>query len=325
MTGTTLHITNGDSAAAVIREATGQQVLPWRDVLHDGPVPDCDDASLRAIRADFIAERHWAARTAVLEDLEERDATVAAAVGRRPIVLWFEPDLYDQLQVLQVVDMLSRHGAAIDSGVSLIAPPHFLGDHSPAQLTALRETARPLTQADLEYAQQAWSAFRASAPQRWQAFGFTSAPLPFLTAAVRRHLEEYPHVTTGLARSESQLLGILADGPKKGGSAFRAMQQLEEWAYLGDASFVNIVAELATEPYPLVAAGPGLESALTEHDPRSPPLWNERITLTTNGRAVLAGDQDRIALRGIDRWLGGVHLTDTDVWRWTGEHLTHGG
>jgi hypothetical protein len=221
--------------------------------------------------------------------------------------------------------MLARHGAGIDSGVSLIAPPHFLGDHTPAQLTALRETARPLTRDDLEYPQQAWSAFRAPTPQRWQAFGFTTSPLPYLTAAVRRHLEEYPDVTTGLARSESQLLTILADGPAKVHAAFRAVQQREEWAYLGDASFIEIVAELASEPYPLVGVGPALESALAEHDPRDPPLWNERITLTTNGRAVLAGDQDRIALRGMDRWLGGVHLTDTDVWRWTGEHLTHGG
>jgi hypothetical protein len=325
MTGTTLHITNGDSAAAGIREATGQQVLPWRDVLHDGPVPECDDASLRAVRADFIAERHWAAREAVLADLEARDTTVAAAVGRRPIVLWFEPDLYDQLQLLQILDMLARHGAGSDSGLSLIAPAHFLGDHSPPQLTALREMARPLTSSDLEYGVQSWAAFRAPTPERWQAFGFTTSPLPYLTAAVRRHLEEYPDVTTGLARTESQLLTVLANGATKVHSAFLAVQQREEWAYLGDASFVDIVAELATEPYPLLAVGSGLDSALAEHDPRDQPLWNERITLTTNGRAVLAGDQDRIALRGIDRWLGGVHLTDTDVWRWTGEHLTHGG
>ncbi len=36
-----LHLTNGDSAADLIREAgIGGKVLPWRDVLHMGPVPD---------------------------------------------------------------------------------------------------------------------------------------------------------------------------------------------------------------------------------------------------------------------------------------------
>jgi hypothetical protein len=35
-----LHVTNGDSAAGTLR-ATGvvQRIIPWRDALHDGPVP----------------------------------------------------------------------------------------------------------------------------------------------------------------------------------------------------------------------------------------------------------------------------------------------
>ena len=41
------------------------------------------------------------------------------------------------------------------------------------------------------------------------------------------------------------------------------------------------------------------------------------ISLTETGRAVLAGRQDRVAICGIDRWLGGVHLqTDASIWRW---------
>ena len=40
-----LHVTNGDAAGDGIRQAAlaeqaGDAVLPWRDVLHDGPVPD---------------------------------------------------------------------------------------------------------------------------------------------------------------------------------------------------------------------------------------------------------------------------------------------
>ena len=40
------------------------------------------------------------------------------------------------------------------------------------------------------------------------------------------------------------------------------------------------------------------------------------VTLTDTGRAVLAGEQDRIGICGIDRWLGGVHLGSADLWRW---------
>jgi len=31
---------------------------------------------------------------------------------------------------------------------------------------------------------------------------------------------------------------------------------------------------------------------------------------------VLAGQADRVALLGIDRWLGGTHLTPAATWRW---------
>ena len=39
------------------------------------------------------------------------------------------------------------------------------------------------------------------------------------------------------------------------------------------------------------------------------------IRTTPTGREVAAGRADRIALCGIDRWLGGVHLTADRPWR----------
>jgi hypothetical protein len=54
----TLHITNGDSAAGIMRQAGfAGEILPWRDVLHEGrvqahlPLPE-----LSHIRARFIAD-----------------------------------------------------------------------------------------------------------------------------------------------------------------------------------------------------------------------------------------------------------------------------
>jgi hypothetical protein len=44
------------------------------------------------------------------------------------------------------------------------------------------------------------------------------------------------------------------------------------------------------------------------------------VAATDAGHAVLAGNQDRIAICGIDRWLGGVHLhSGAPVWRWNAE------
>jgi hypothetical protein len=48
---------------------------------------------------------------------------------------------------------------------------------------------------------------------------------------------------------------------------------------------------------------------------------NGTIELTDLGRDLLAGRDDRIARCGIDRWLGGVHLTGPGPhWRWDRAH-----
>ena len=47
---------------------------------------------------------------------------------------------------------------------------------------------------------------------------------------------------------------------------------------------------------------------------------NGELALTDDGRSVLAGDADRVALIGFERWLGGVHLRAGDeLWRWDAE------
>lgn len=44
----------------------------------------------------------------------------------------------------------------------------------------------------------------------------------------------------------------------------------------------------------------------------------ERRAIMTNlGTAILTAEQDWIHIAGIDRWLGGVHLTGHEAaWRW---------
>jgi hypothetical protein len=64
------------------------------------------------------------------------------------------------------------------------------------------------------------------------------------------------------------------------------------------------------------ASQAGGANALPTFSPNALSLDDE-LMLTDDGRRVLAGDADRVRLRGIDRWLGGVHLTGRGpVWRW---------
>jgi hypothetical protein len=54
-----LLVTNGDSAAECIEGAAlSAEVLPWRDVLHEGPVSaGIPNAELGEVRSRFIAAR----------------------------------------------------------------------------------------------------------------------------------------------------------------------------------------------------------------------------------------------------------------------------
>jgi hypothetical protein len=47
------------------------------------------------------------------------------------------------------------------------------------------------------------------------------------------------------------------------------------------------------------------------------PLVEEgqRVAITDLGRRVLAGELDRVRVAGLDRWLGGTHLTPANPWR----------
>jgi hypothetical protein len=94
---------------------------------------------------------------------------------------------------------------------------------------------------------------------------------------------------------------------------FVAHQEREEPVFLADAVFASYLKDLSDAREPLVL----LEGGGTIGDPHAGDgLWNQEIVLTEKGREVLRGDEDRVRLIGIERWLGGVHLSSETPWRW---------
>jgi hypothetical protein len=319
-----LHVTNGDAAAEALRLAgLPGEALPWRDVLHEGPVPaGLDPAALAEVRARFVAARGWSAYETVLADLTERDAALARAAADPAveIVLWFEIDLYDQLQFLQVLDRLTTRRpagastAAVDVG-ALSGMDGFvgLGACDAGQIRRLYRTRRPVLEAAFSLGQAAWAAFTAADPAAIEALlASDTSALPELAAALRRHLEEFPATGDGLARSERQLLSALAGGARTPLEAFAVQRAGEARPFLGDTIAWDRLGDLGSCRHPLVAHPD--QAALL---PPGEAFVHQPLILTATGRAVLTGRVDRAALGGLDRWLGGVHLTGpTPAWRW---------
>ena len=122
---TQLIITNGDQAADLLREAgIGDTILPWRDVLHEGPIPDADDTIFAKIRAQTLADGQIITEAKVIEDFKNRQEILNNHQQYDTIELWFEHDLYDQLQILQILDTLGRLNRI--NNVTLVQSPAYL-------------------------------------------------------------------------------------------------------------------------------------------------------------------------------------------------------
>ena len=231
--------------------------------------------------------------------LIEFEDAVAHAGDSAEVVLWFEHDLHCQLMLVRLLDQLA---CMAPRAVSLVGTGYFLSE---GDVRALFDNRCVVTTVMIAVARTAWASFTSPDPTALASYvAGDTAPLPYLAPALRRHLEQFPSTANGLARTENAIVAALAGGPRARPAIFEAARAAEETPYMGDTIFWDYLEALCRGPEPLVGENSG------------------GARLTERGEDVRAGRADAIALRGIDRWLGGVHLASaaaprrTDLWRW---------
>ncbi|HEV2262360.1 MAG TPA: DUF1835 domain-containing protein [Candidatus Rubrimentiphilum sp.] len=300
MSTNSLHITNGDSVLYTWKKGglLGTH-LAWRDVLHEGPVaPNLALEELSRIRAQYLCDRGYGNPIKIHHDFEKRDATLRRAREFDEVVLWFEHDLYDQLHILQILSTLQEMGMGTGS-VQLVQSDQYLGTLVAEELMALSKKRRFVTAATTESAVRAWRAFTSPDPAALRdAANQQFAGLPYLHEALMRLCEEYPAADSGLSRSQKQVLEAAAQGVAAQEELFKRSQAREEAPFMGDSACYGIVADLCEQPAPLLAK---LENG---------------YDITVLGRRVLGGDADWLEQQPLNRWIGGVHLTSEQHWRW---------
>jgi hypothetical protein len=317
----TLVITNGDSAAARLRAAAiAGRILPWRDVLHDGPVPSLDGLErLSAIRAAFIAADLGLGAEEVAAEFRGRDAAIRDHVAYARVEIWLEHDLYDQLQLIQILDFFRGEGR-ID-GLYLVEADDYLGVQPPDAMRRLAASAAPVTQEQQRLAGAAWAAFTAATPHALAALALDDlAPLPHLGRALRRLLAELPDPVRGLTLTEERALAHLARKETTTGELFRLVAGEDEARFLGDTSFFRRLDGLAFAERPLIEGLPGPSQACCALG-REPvhgyaEFARARLRITDTGRAVLEGRLDHRVLNLADHWVGGVHVSPAALIRY---------
>ncbi len=282
---TVLHVTNGESAAGLLRESgIGGDVLAWNDVLHEGPVPAGLSAdALRLVRAEYLASEGWTTVEAALGELEARDRALEESRSRLEVCLWFEHDLYDQLQLLQILDRYAA-GPRPERLSAVVIGEHpevdrfiGLGQLEPHDLAPLWAARQAVTDDQLQLGVRAWRAFR-QGPEDWRALDRgehgSLDPLRFLGAAISRLVAELPSGPEGLGRTERLAIEELRAGADRLGSLFRAVQEREEAPFLGDSVFFSRMRRLASgSPALIVIEGE--------------PVAGARVRLTSAGVRLL--------------------------------------
>ncbi len=318
-----LIITNGDAAGAKMREARiNGEILCWRDILHEGPVPFTETAEeLTAVRVDFLVAGGWGNPDEIRASFAERDRITGNLGAYSNILLWFEHDLYDQLQLLQILDLLAEH-KTVHSRLSLIQAGTFLAQETPSRLKMHLKLKKPVSEAQFMLAQAAWAAFRASTPENWAALlRYNTSALPFLRAAVMRQLEELPSVANGLTRTEMFILKAIQQGVNTPAHLFTAFQECEEAAFMGDWSFFRILDGLCAGAAPFVSGLWRNQFSPDFSDEERYAYLSTELKLTGLGVTTFSCKRDAIEFRRLDRWVGGTHITNKSCWRWDADAL----
>jgi hypothetical protein len=309
-----VHVCNGELTADSLSLADlPGEIRVWADALDQGPVLPVADDDHWKLRGEFWRSRGLADQGG---KLAAYDHGVDEAAGAGELILWFEHDLFDQLALIRLLSRLARRGLPATLTIVSIdrhpEVPNFLGlgQLRPEQLAELWPRRAPLSRDAIDEAITAWIAVTAPDPRALPFLTKRIKALPFLAGALERQLEEFPDPTSGLSRTERQVLAAVARGEASADAIMTATQAIDPrypitdivlfWTLhvLGRCGFLDGAPEGAPTPQAMKAL---------------------HVAVTPRGREALAGAIDRIHASGIDDWRGGVHLTGKGpVWRWDG-------
>ncbi|MBD0306188.1 MAG: hypothetical protein ICV76_06505, partial [Nitrospiraceae bacterium] len=141
-----LHVRCGDDILGKLKEADlPGEMIRWADALCQGPTPcGLTPEQWRKIRAQHAADWYGMTYSEGLEFLHKQDDDLLQFRDHREVVLWFEPDLFDQIVLIYLLDWVSRQDLS-HTTLLLICPDRHIGNMSVQELAQLYPTRRAVT------------------------------------------------------------------------------------------------------------------------------------------------------------------------------------
>lgn len=217
----TLHIANGDSTAEILKKTTikGDSIV-WRELLCEGPI--CSEVG---------SDEFWKKRYAYFENeigiskIKYFDKTIKEILKTEDaplnseVVLWFEFDLFCQVNLIALCDFLSQNFRK-DITYSLVCTGYVKGkdrlqslsDFTTDEFLALYENRIKLSKTNLEFASECWNVYAENDIEKLKNFNLKNRKFMYLKAAIEQHLKRFP-AENGLNEIQQKTLEIISSKP----------------------------------------------------------------------------------------------------------------
>lgn len=249
-----LHVTNGDSTTRILlAEKIEGDIATCREVLAEGPTQyEIGKASFFEARAAFIEEEFGYEAQGYMEKVRPEFDRMANANAYNEVVLWFEYDLFCQINLCAVLSYL--HQLRITTKISLICVGKEqdykkmvgLGELPAACFPHLFDNRKELAAEDISYADLVWKTYCSDDHTQLEKHTLSNhEPFVYLGDALKAHLTRFPSYKDGLNSIEKKILTQLKKSPKSEHELIGDMLQWQEWFGFGDLQYQFYIKSLA--------------------------------------------------------------------------------
>ncbi len=250
-----LHITNGDFTTKRLKELNFEgKIITWREMLCEGKtVADVGSESFWKTRFDFLKTSYKVSKQKFIDKTLKEYRNLCNEKAQDEIILWFEHDLFCQVNMLAVISWLKNYRKGRQ--ISLVCSGN-LGNHK--KLVSLSELTNnqlqehyknkiTLTKDDIEYADYIWQLYCSDSPlQLENVYKLNqNSTFSYLEEAIKNHLLRFPSIENGLNHIENSILKTANNNQFKSKTQLVNKLLINQENYgFGDSQYFNKIDQL---------------------------------------------------------------------------------
>jgi hypothetical protein len=228
-------------------------IITWREMLCEGKTEtNVGSESFWKTRFEFLNKNYKVSKSWFIDKTLKEYRTLCNHKQEDRIVLWFDYDLFDQINMLAVISWLKTHRPYAEiSLVSCDEDENFenlsgLGELADEQLRKLFTNRTLLTQDDIEYADYVWQLYCSDNPIRLENLkDFSSFQFSHLSGAIEAHLLRFPSIRNGLNEVENNVLRLARSTKPKSKVALLNTVLTNQGRYgFGDTQYDRVITKL---------------------------------------------------------------------------------